>query len=70
MGGSPDQAAATTGRDAATGRGASAAAPVTASAAVPEPAGPRPRIRSHNPTTQPSAPAEAALVTRDAISAV
>ncbi|GGN04532.1 hypothetical protein [Streptomyces fuscichromogenes] len=65
IGGSPDQAAATTGRGACAGT--SGAFP-DSSASVSRP---RPRIRSHSPTRQPSAPAEAvALVTRDAISAV
>lgn len=70
IGGSPDQAAATTGRGASAGRGicAGTSGPFPDSSA-PGPR-PRPRIRSHSPTRQPSAPAEAALVTRDAISAV
>ncbi|MEV7976484.1 hypothetical protein [Streptomyces sp. NPDC086519] len=71
IGGSPDQAAATTGRD--TSAGASGPFPFPfpfPDASAPGPR-PRPRIRSHSPTRQPSAPAEAAArVTRDAISAV
>ncbi|MEW1773036.1 hypothetical protein [Streptomyces sp. NPDC086777] len=70
IGGSPDQAAATTGRDGA-GAGTSGVLPLSPDrpdSAAPDP---RPRTRSHSPTRQPSAPAEAAaLVTRDAISAV
>ncbi|MBW8798021.1 MAG: hypothetical protein JF597_31890 [Streptomyces sp.] len=70
IGGSPDQAAATTGRGACAG--ASAAFPLPDSPDWPASGPrPRPRTRSHSPTRQPSAPAEAAaLVTRDAISAV
>ncbi|MEU9340395.1 hypothetical protein AB0D74_04120 [Streptomyces sp. NPDC048278] len=71
IGGSPDQAAATTGRRGAS-TGVSGTFPLPVSPAPPA-SGPRsrPRTRSHSPTCQPSAPAEAvALVTRDAISAV
>ncbi|MEU1160804.1 hypothetical protein ABZ372_08405 [Streptomyces sp. NPDC005921] len=61
IGGSPGQAAATTAR------GASAE---TSGSAWASGARSRPRTRSQSPTAQPSAPAEAARVTRDAISAV
>ncbi|MFJ9563328.1 hypothetical protein ACIRQQ_25205 [Streptomyces fuscichromogenes] len=68
IGGSPDQAAATTGRGARAGTSGAlpgSSAPDSSASRA------RPRIRSHSPTCQPSAPAEAvALVTRDAISAV
>ncbi|MET9086718.1 hypothetical protein ABZX77_33370 [Streptomyces sp. NPDC004237] len=62
IGGSPGQAAATTGRG-----GSSAETPGSTCVSG---ARSRPRTRSHSPTAQPSAPAEAARVTRDAISAV
>ncbi|MGY5044392.1 hypothetical protein ACWDE0_01850 [Streptomyces sp. 900105755] len=69
IGGSPDQAAATTGRG--TSAGASGALPFPFPAPPASDSRSRPRTRSHSPTCQPSAPAEAAaLVTRDAISAV
>ncbi|MER6081736.1 hypothetical protein [Streptomyces sp. NPDC001833] len=69
IGGSPDQAAATTGRGASAG--ASGALPLSLPDSPASDPRPRPRTRSHSPTRQPSAPAEAAaLVTRDAISAV
>jgi hypothetical protein len=69
IGGSPDQAAATTGRGGAAG--ASGPFPESPASSAPDDPRPRPRTRSHSPTRQPSAPAEAAaLVTRDAISAV
>ncbi|WP_217545810.1 hypothetical protein [Streptomyces sp. GbtcB6] len=68
IGGSPDQAAVTTGRDTSAGTSGTPGPFPDSPASGPRP---RPRIRSHSPTRQPSAPAEAAaLVTRDAISAV
>lgn len=70
IGGRPDQAAATTGRRASTGASGPFPFPESPASSAPDPR-PRPRTRSHSPTRQPSAPAEAAaLVTRDAISAV
>ncbi|MFD4604459.1 hypothetical protein ACFWPQ_41400 [Streptomyces sp. NPDC058464] len=71
IGGSPVQAAATTGRGASAGVSGLFAFPFPGSPTSEDAPRPRPRIRSHSPTRQPSAPAAAvALVTRDAISAV